>query len=90
MLVADFLKLVLILLVLRLLHYFVLHQGDYCLHLHYLYFDLREVVEVGLGVNSVDDLKGDYFLGHYYYHYHHYYRYHLVISLVSYFSLFNT
>ena len=57
-LVADFLRLVLMLLMPKLLYYFILHQkGDY-FYSHYSYFDLEMMVKgVDWVVNLVDNLK---------------------------------
>src|SRR6266498_389649 len=77
-LVANFLRLVLMLLMSEPLGYSVLHQRDYCL-LH-LYFDLEVRMEViDLGDDLVDDLEGNYC----YRHYRRRHLHHLVTLLVS-------
>ena len=88
MLVADFLRLMLMLLMLGLLYYFVLHQeGNYCLR--YSYFSLRVVVEgADQVVDLVDDLE-DYWRHCCYHRHHRHHHRHLITSLVSYYSLFD-
>ena len=77
-LVADFLELVLMLLMPELLYYFVLFQEDYCLHLHHSYFDVEVVEGVDWVVDLVDDLGG-YFLDYYYHHRRHHHHYLVIL-----------
>ena len=86
MLDADFLRFILMLLMLGLLHYFTLHQeGDYYLRFYHSCFDLEVMEGADLAVDSVVSLRG-YFLDHY--HHHHHRR--LMNPQVSYYSLFDT